>query len=166
MGAGKTATSRGFSLLEVLVVLAITIVISSMSVPMLIGTARRYRLQSSAATVSGVIQSTRLRAVSTGLPFRLTLNRSASTYQIAYCSVCSQGSAITYDTAENAILFSAAPDLKLSADQTVYFHPNGAVQKVDGTTDCSEPVATFSLYYADLSKTITAGCYGKVTVSQ
>lgn len=56
-------TERGFSLLELVVVLAIGMIISAMAVPALLNTVRRYQLETSARNVQSVLLRARYEAV-------------------------------------------------------------------------------------------------------
>ena len=55
--------SLGFSLLELLIVLAILIIIAGLSIPSLMGAVHRYKLRSAGTDFSGLLQQARMRAV-------------------------------------------------------------------------------------------------------
>jgi len=54
---------RGFTMLELCIVLAITLVVSAVAMPSILGTMRSIRLRSSVETVAGILQQARMRAV-------------------------------------------------------------------------------------------------------
>lgn len=62
----KLRSSNGFSLLELLTVLAIVTLIISLTVPNLSNTYNRYQLKSLSRDVAGALQKTRLKAISSG----------------------------------------------------------------------------------------------------
>ncbi len=55
---------RGFSLLELVIVLAIMMVVSAIALPRIVTTVNAYRLRTSASALAGVFQKTRIQAVS------------------------------------------------------------------------------------------------------
>lgn len=56
-------TLLGFSLLELLIVMAITLVVGAMAAPRFTTMVSNYRLKSSASSVAGILQQTRMSAV-------------------------------------------------------------------------------------------------------
>jgi prepilin-type N-terminal cleavage/methylation domain-containing protein len=55
---------RGFTLLELIVVMAIIMVIAAMATPSLINAVNAYKLRTAAGNLAGIIQRTRMQAVS------------------------------------------------------------------------------------------------------
>ena len=60
---GALKASRGFSLLELLVVVAIIVVVTGLSLPSMMGAYHRYKLRSAGTDFSGLVQMARMRAV-------------------------------------------------------------------------------------------------------
>jgi len=180
---------RGFSGIEITVVVAIALVLMAVAVPTANTIMGAFRLQNAVNAVTGAIQATRLQAISTTTPHKLTFTAATNTYQVQYCldTVTGQPCTIltTARTYSNIMLSSVTPTatttytgpaaggipfsgvnsgVVLSANTTFYFRPGGAVQSTEGTTTC--PTLTpFTLTYNNVTKTITVGCYGQITVT-
>src|SRR5437588_6507435 len=88
---------RGFSVLELLVTLAVALILTAMAVPLLRSSMRDYQLRSAVSSVTGAIQATRYRALSAGYPFRLVL-KAAGTSQVQ----SEPPPAVTFSNAGNA----------------------------------------------------------------
>ena len=73
----KNISSRGYTLLEVLVVVFILGLLSALSTPNIIEWLRAYRLQSAAAGLSNHLQSTRLLAILKGIPHQIQIREAA-----------------------------------------------------------------------------------------
>lgn len=169
--------ARGFTRLELLVAVAIISVVSAMALPMVLTVTANSKLRTAMLSASGAIQSVRYQSISTGMPYQITFNHSTGAYLVSACSNCAASlytptSAFTYAAVGQSVPFSTGTSTNptagalLSADQTFYFRPGGAVQWVaDGTTSCTSPLSmTFT--YQGVSKTMTVECYGKVTLPQ
>jgi prepilin-type N-terminal cleavage/methylation domain-containing protein len=165
---------RGFSLLELLIVISIILIAMGFALPSILSTLQYRTLQNTLLSSAGAIQKARFQALSTGVPYGITFSSSASTYQVLQCSNCAgtiYDPNLTYTFAAapspigTPVPFAATGGPTLAASQTIYFRPGGAVQATWGTTNCLTPISmTFS--YRGVSKTLTAGCYGNVTVPQ
>src|SRR5512144_834551 len=77
--------SHGFTIYELCIVMAVILIMATMSIPIIQSTLAFYDLQGAASAVSGSIQSTRYRAISDGYPYRLTFTKSDKQFQIASC---------------------------------------------------------------------------------
>jgi len=178
----SSKNARGFSGIEITVVVAIALVLMAVAVPTANTIMTAFRLQSAVNTVTGAIQMTRMQAISTTTPYKLTFTAATNTYQVSYCQVAGgQPCSIVAPTGTygNTIMLSSVATtytatavsfagvnsgVILSADTTFYFRPGGAVQSTEGTTTC--PTLTpFTLTYNNVTKTITVGCYGQITVT-
>jgi prepilin-type N-terminal cleavage/methylation domain-containing protein len=74
---------KGFSLIEMLVVVTIVSTLSTIAIPQLMNAMKSYRLASAVAAASGAIQSTRYLAIMHGYPYQLTFNATSGSYQVA-----------------------------------------------------------------------------------
>jgi prepilin-type N-terminal cleavage/methylation domain-containing protein len=61
--ANRARTARGFSVVELVVVLAIILVLSSIAIPSLMSSMRTYRISSSASSLSALLQRARFEAI-------------------------------------------------------------------------------------------------------
>ncbi|MBZ5520821.1 MAG: prepilin-type N-terminal cleavage/methylation domain-containing protein [Acidobacteriia bacterium] len=146
---------RGFSLLELLIVLAISMIVAAIAVPAIQSSVQIYRLRSAAASVKGAIQGTRYRAISSGYPFALVLSKTNSTYQVQSDPTASG----TFTNVGSAIPLSGSSiPATINQDVTLQFRPSGAVTATTGTT-------TMLITYFGRTETIQVSNYGNITVT-
>ena len=67
----QSSKQRGFSLVELVVVVAIIMLITAMAIPQARNMMRSYRLNAAAASVKSTVQSTRYQAIMVGCPYRV-----------------------------------------------------------------------------------------------
>ena len=72
--------SRGFSMLEIMVVLLLMGIIAAIALPQAISALRDYRLHSNATAIASYLNVARMKAASQYAPYRLVVNISAGTY--------------------------------------------------------------------------------------
>jgi len=158
-GEGQGAVDRrvrpsGFSMLELVVTLAIVLIASAMAIPVVKGVIGQYQVNAAVQSVTGIIQATRYRAIASGYPYRIVFNKANYTYQVqsdpnnngAFANV---GGAVPFSTA------SAKP--VINADLTLQFRGNGAVSTALGALP-------LTLTMKGQTKTISVGIYGNITV--
>jgi len=149
----------------------VILVISAMALPQITSMVARSNLNGAVASVSGAILTTRLRAMSAGVPFQVAFSASSKTYSIAYCSGCTSTSTTeSYSTAlpgYTNVPFAPSSKIVVSNDLTLYVRPGGVIQTVAATSTCPIPTATptMTLTNGSLTQTITVSCYGKITLS-
>lgn len=164
-GRVKRSASAGFSLLEMLFVVALILVMGAMAMPTLMRTQRNYHLNQAAAAVTGAIQATRYQAMMRGCPFTLAIPqtnaaRTNATYQLqtqAFTGTPPTCAAAfsNYPVGGLATPWSSSQDVSLAAATTLQFNPNGTVQPVTGTL-------TLVLSNASTTNTITVSGVGNV----
>src|ERR1700758_1309497 len=83
-GQRRAISSRnmGFSLIEMVLVVAIGIITTVIALPLVNNIMSAYRLRSAVSSVTGFIQSARYQAISSGYAYQVVLNKAASTIQI------------------------------------------------------------------------------------
>ena len=59
----QARASRGFSMLELLIVVAIILIVSAMAIPVVMNSVRQMRVRATASEVAGILQTARMRAV-------------------------------------------------------------------------------------------------------
>ena len=158
----KRSASAGFSLLEMLIVVALILVMGAMAMPTLMRTQRNYHLNQAAAAVTGAIQATRYQAMMRGCPFTLAIPqtnaaRTNATYQLQsqVLSGTPPTCAAGFTNVGLATPWSSSQDVSLAAATTLQFNPNGTVQPVTGTL-------TLVLSNGNTTNTITVSGVGNV----
>jgi prepilin-type N-terminal cleavage/methylation domain-containing protein len=145
-------SSRGFSLIEVLLVVAMTTIVTAISIPQIQSQVDSYRLNSAVAMAKWAIQSTRFQALMKGYPYQTAFSSANANYQIQNLP-----SGSTYQNVGNQVPLAAWP-MTFSADTTINFRPNGSVTATVGSN-------IFTITYRGTTKTITVSNYGNVTVN-
>ncbi len=146
--------SRGFSLIEVLVIVAIGTILTVIAIPSISSGLRNYRLEGAISSVTWAVHSTRYQALMEGYPFQVVFSSAANTYQIQSSPTGVGG---PYSNVGSATPFSAFP-VTLSADTTLNFRPNGFVQATTGTL-------VFNVAYQGVCQKISVTNYGNVSIS-
>jgi prepilin-type N-terminal cleavage/methylation domain-containing protein len=148
---------RGFSVLELVVVMAVALVMSAMAVPVIQSSLSSFRLRGAVASVTGAIQSTRYRAIFDGCPYQIALSKASNTYQISN-TVTGGNCAPTFTRVGGPIPF-ATSQVVLSQDVTLQFSPGGSIQVIAGSLAFNLNAAGSSNY-----KAITVTKYGSIKV--
>jgi Tfp pilus assembly protein FimT len=138
-------------MLEVLIVLTISTVLTVVAIPQVKSTMYYYRLNSAVAMAKWAIQSTRFQALQSGFPYQVAFSAANTNYQIQDLP-----SGTTYVNVGSAVPLASWP-MTVSADTTINFKPNGMVTATVGSN-------TFTITYQGTTKTITVSNYGNVTV--
>jgi len=151
----RRARPFGFSMIELMVTLAIILIITAIAVPLVGGAIAQYKMNSAVLSVTGIIQGTRYRAISAGYSYRVAFNSAALTYQIQ----SDPNSDNTWGNVGNPVPFaSSSINPVLNADMTLQFRPNGIVSVVAGAMP-------MTLTLNNNTKTITVGTYGNTNVT-
>jgi type IV fimbrial biogenesis protein FimT len=151
--------ARGFTLIELVVVVAIVLVISAMAAPVARNTIRAYRLNTAATAVSSVIQSTRYQAVNIGCNYTVAFQTSTQTYQVQTQNITGTppACATSYSNVGGAIPWASTKEITISANTTLLFQPNGTVSASTGAM-------TFDVQLGNLKKSFTVSGVGNVSV--
>ncbi len=72
--------AKGFSLLELMIVLGIVMVVSAISVPSLIKASRGYQLQSSAREIAQALQSAKFKAIGANTSKTVSINTATNSF--------------------------------------------------------------------------------------
>src|SRR4029077_8154386 len=127
--------SRGYSMIEIALVLAIGLILAAMAVPQMGSTLNMYRLQGAVASSTWAVQSVRYQALMAGYPYQVVFSSSAGTYQIQNLPA---GAASFANVGTPVPLSGSA--VTLNQDTTLKFSPNGSVTATTGSL-------TFTLTY-------------------
>jgi prepilin-type N-terminal cleavage/methylation domain-containing protein len=156
----KHASSRGFTMLELVTVVAIGLVLTAMAIPVVTSSLQYFRFRSAVSSVTSVIQATRYQAIFQGCPYKVAFDASSFNYTISNenptggLTTC----AATF-TAASAIPLTGKA-VALSSAVTLQFSPGGAV---------SNPVTagaqTLTLTSGNRTATIVVSNFGNVNVT-
>jgi prepilin-type N-terminal cleavage/methylation domain-containing protein len=153
--AARQATPSGFSMIELVVTLAIVLIATAMAIPLVQGAIRQYKLKSAVTSVTGIIQATRYRAIASGYPYRVAFDSATLTYQVQ----SDPNSNATWGNVGTAVPF-ASSSIKptINANLTLQFRPNGAVAATVGALP-------LTVTLGNNTETITVSNYGSITVT-
>jgi prepilin-type N-terminal cleavage/methylation domain-containing protein len=144
--------ARGFSLIEMTLVLGVILIASAMALPVVQSSMSSYQLHASASSVSAVIQSARYQAISQGYPFQVIFDKSAGTYQFTSNQLLDG----VFVNVGGAVPFGNT-STTLGAGATLQFSPGGSVKPTAGTM-------ILILTSSGRTGTITVSNYGNVNV--
>lgn len=145
----------GFSLLELVVTLAVMMIATAIAVPLVANAIAQFKMNSAVLSTTGIIQATRYRAISSGYPYRVVFSSAALTYQVQ----SDPNSNGTFSNVGTAVpIASASINPVMNADITLQFRPNGTVSTIAGALP-------MTLTLKNQTKTITVGTYGNIDVT-
>ena len=127
---------RGFSLIEVIVVVALVGLLAAVGVPSMQDWLDRYKVRTAAEQLASLIQLQRMRAVSQNTDFSIDFDANAGTYTLY------QGNTATGTTLEPqahtlpmGVMFSGNADpVDVPSDEMI-FHADGSLNNSTATTD-------------------------------
>lgn len=167
---GKTVracAARGFTLIELMVVIGIASLLAAMAVPMIWNTLRVYKMRSATSSISSAISSTRYQAIFTGCKTQIAFSKASYTYQVSSEAPALTGSAcLVAFAATTPKLPLMGNGVSIDQDVTLTFSPGGAVSSVP----VQAPLITMTLTYAGFTSTVPTekvqvSTYGNVTVT-
>jgi prepilin-type N-terminal cleavage/methylation domain-containing protein len=142
--------SRGYSLVELIMVVAVGTVLTAAAVPTVRSVVNNYRLNSAVAMAKWAIQSTRFQALSKGYNYQVVFDSTNINYQIQNLP-----SGSTYQNVGSVVPLAAWP-MTMNQGSTITFQPNGFVSATN---------SSFTITYQGVTATLTVSNYGNVTVS-
>jgi Tfp pilus assembly protein FimT len=153
----KRRLATGFSLIEILVVMALGIVLTGIAIPMTSNAVKTMRLTAAVSTAAGTIQSTRYLAIMNAYPYQITFTPSTIAYQI----LSEVPPATTFSNVGTAVPVSGPGAVTISRTMTLQFYANGTVTEIPTTGNM-----TFSITNAiGGSNTLTVSSVGNVAVT-
>ena len=157
----KQRSTAGFSLIEILVALAIVSVIAVIAIPLTTNAVRSTRLSAAVSSATGAIQSTRYLAIMKGYPYQITFTPSNVSYQV----LNEVPPAATFANVGTTIPICGPGAAAISRTITLQFAANGTVSEVT-TPPAGVSAMVFSITNSyGGSKTITVSSVGNVTVT-
>jgi prepilin-type N-terminal cleavage/methylation domain-containing protein len=147
--------ARGFTLIEVMIVLLIGSILTAMAIPQVRSGIYRYRLQGAVASSTWAIQSTRYQSLRDGIQYQVVFTKATNSYQIQ--SSTDGGATFTNVTGTSAVPLSGSATV-LNQNTTLRFKPNGFVSAPVGALN-------FTLTYQGLCQKVTVSNYANITLS-
>jgi len=144
--------SDGYSLLEILITLAVVMTLVAMAIPTTLGALRNYRLTAAVASATGAIAATRYQAIMRAYPYNITFNSTDETYQVG----SEPPGASSFTAVASAVPISGVGDVTINQTTTLQFNANGTVSATTGSM-------SFTISNTVLTKTISVTGVGDVT---
>ena len=158
--------SRGFTLLELVLVVAVGMVLAAMAVPVIGNTMRIYSMRSAISSLTGAISSSRYQAIFHGCKSQVVITKATYSYQVQSEAPAfgGQACAAAFTNVGGAIPLMGR-GVALSSDITLTFSPGGSVI----SNPAASPI-TLTLSYPGFvatvpTETITVSNYGNITVA-
>lgn len=130
-------SESGFSLIEMLVVIALIGLSVVVGYPTMIEWLERYQVRAAASEIASNIQLQRMRAVSQNLEFSIQFDPDANTYALYQGD--DPGTGIMLDVIPRplprGVTFSGADDPINTASDIIVFHPDGSLNDSTANTD-------------------------------
>ena len=145
--------ARGFTMMEIVMVLLIGTVLTAIAIPQVRSGVYRYRLQAAVASSTWAIQSTRYQALMEGYPYQVVFTSSNNSYQIQNLPT----GAGAYANVGTAVPLSGSAVI-LSANTTLQFKPDGFVSAPVGALN-------FTITYQGVCQRVTVTNYANITLS-
>jgi prepilin-type N-terminal cleavage/methylation domain-containing protein len=161
----KRQTSRGFSLIEMVIVVAVGMITTAIAIPMVQASWRYYTLRAAVSSFTGAVQSTRYQAIFHGCQYVIAFNAAAYNYQISSAAPVAGAGACLAAAAPvgNPIPLAGGvgAGVTLNANATFTFSPSGTVTPAVGNP------AAITLTQANIAapEQITVSNNGKITVT-
>jgi prepilin-type N-terminal cleavage/methylation domain-containing protein len=162
----RAREARGFTLLELVIVVAIGMILAGLATPVIINTLRVYKMRTAITSITGLISNARYQSIFHGCKTQIVFTAAAYTYQISSQQPAYGGQACL---AAYAPITGVTPiaGSGIAIDQTVTFTftPGGAV----ATTPAMSPIQ-MKLTYPGFTTTvqqeiIQVSNYGNITVT-
>lgn len=159
----RHAFARGFTLLELVLVLAVAGVLSAIAIPGIATSLRYLALRSAVASMTGAIQSTRYQAIFHGCQYQLVFSSATYSYTVASESPAVGGTTClaAFGAAGPAVPLEGT-GVGLNAPVTLVLHPSGLVQATVGNLNT---IVLTQKSIPEAPKTIQVSNYGRISVT-
>jgi prepilin-type N-terminal cleavage/methylation domain-containing protein len=157
---------QGWTLLELMAVVAVIGVMLGLSLPSIQNTILAYRLSAAASSAAAAIQQTRFQAIKVGCKYTIAFTTGSNTYQVQTEDISGTPPvcAASFTNAGSAIPWTSAGSIRVTSSPTLLFDPGGIVYTQGSPpvmcTPCSVQVSNGSA-----TKTVTISGVGNVKVT-
>jgi prepilin-type N-terminal cleavage/methylation domain-containing protein len=162
----RARAARGFTMLELVIVVAIGMILAGMAIPVIGNTLRVYKMRSAVTAVTGAISSARYQAIFHGCKTQIVFTASSSTYQISSEQPAYGGQAcLAAYTAVTPVLPIMASGVTINQNVTMTFTPGGAVSSSPAMSPISMTLNYPGFTTTVLPEVIQVSNYGNITVT-
>jgi len=163
----RRCSARGWTLTEMLIVIALIGVFIRISLPTIQNTILAYRLSAAASSVSGAIQQNRYQSVMIGCPYTIAFTSGSTTYQVQTEAISGTPPvcAGTYTNVGSAIPWTSGGGISLNTSTTFTFTANGIVAATQGGSNCAMPCSFQISNSQGSTRTISVSGVGNVKVT-
>lgn len=129
VGRGKMSNSRGFTMIELIIVMVILCIATAMAIPIYSNMARNLRITGDIRDLNGIVAEAKMRAAQDYTHARVRANLAAKTFQLEVWDKTANGGAGCWKTdgdSVNRCTVSASPVQSLSPGVTFGFGTAGA----------------------------------------
>jgi prepilin-type N-terminal cleavage/methylation domain-containing protein len=164
-GQKRRAPSRGFSLIEMVIVVAVGMITTAIAIPIVQSSWRYFTLRAAVSSFTGAIQSTRYQAIFHGCTYTIAFNAGAYNYQISSSApAAGAGACLAAPVAVGnpiPLAGGVGAGVTLNANVNFTFSASGTVTPAAGNP------AAITLTQANVAapETITVSNNGKITVT-
>jgi prepilin-type N-terminal cleavage/methylation domain-containing protein len=162
----RARAARGFTLLELVVVVAIAMILAAMAVPFIMNTMRVYRMRSAITSVTGAIAQARYQSIFHGCKTQIVFTKSSYSYQLQSEQPAIGGTAcLTAFSNVGGSVPLMGQGVTIDQNVTLTFTPGGGV----GSTPAMSPIQMVLTYPGFTGtvpqETIQVSNYGNITVT-
>jgi prepilin-type N-terminal cleavage/methylation domain-containing protein len=162
----RDRASRGFTLLELMLVIGVGMVLAAIAIPVVQNSLRIYNTRAATSSLAGAISSTRFRAIFNGCKSQLVLTQATYSYQIQSEAPAFGGQLCN---AAFANVGGAVPlqgkGMALNGNFTLTFSPSGSVTSIPAANPIQIILTNTTAGVAIPAETVQVSTYGNVTVT-
>lgn len=162
----RARAARGFTLLELVVVIAIASILAAMAVPTIVNTLRVYRMRAAVSSVSGAISSARYQAIFHGCKTQIAFTATTYNYQVSSEQPAYGGQACLAAYANvGPVTPLMGQGVAINQNVTFTFSPGGAVSSTPVMNPMQMTLTYPGFVTSVPTEVITVSTYGNVTVA-